>query len=269
MTLRATFATYKNLQLTPVRPAVIKYEKHVATGANTPLPVPLSHFAKYRCLSNSQLLSRHLTLYVRNRNLMSPTVKLLIGPDSVVFQTSQEILCRLPFFRAALQGGFVEASANTINMPEDEPQTVAALIEFLYTGSYSYPYLTTSDIEQDGEDEVTAPAVELTEGEYHVSVYATAHKYGCTKLEDAAFQGFKCVLGQLKGVDVLHLWRGAYAKDLYLKAVEDEEDLAGFRSGLGGLLRDLFLLHPTEMEKTSADYPTLVHDLLRLVVCNE
>lgn len=199
---------------------------------------------------------------------MSPTVTLLIGPDSVVFQTSQEMLCRLQFFRAALEGGFAESSARTINMPEDEPQTIAALIEFLYTGNYSYPYQTTSDVEADGAEEAT-PAVELAEGEYHVSVYATAHKYGCTKLEGAALQGFKFVLGQLKGVDILHLWRSAYANDLHLRAVEDEVDLAEFRSGLPGLLKEIFLLHPTEMEMASADFPTLVHDMLRLVVCKE
>lgn len=200
---------------------------------------------------------------------MSPTVTLLIGPDSVVFQTSQDILCRLQFFRAALQGGFVESSAHTINMPEDEPQTIAALIEFLYTGNYSYPYHTTSNVEMDGAEEAMAPAVELAEGEYHVSVYATAHKYGCTNLENAALQGFMFVLGQLKGVDVLHLWRSAYTHDLDLREVEKEVELAEFRSGLPRLLKEVFMLHPADMKRTSEDLPTLIHDLLRLVVCKE
>lgn len=201
---------------------------------------------------------------------MSPTVTLLIGPDGTVFNASQDLLCRLPFFRAALHGEFREATTRKITMPEDDPHTVAALIEFLYTGVYTYPYHTASEaVVADETGGPPPPAPDIDEGAYHVGVYATASKYGCTGLVDAAMKAFMFVLGQLKGVDVLRLWKIAYAKELVLGSVQRHEDVAEFRTGLPVLLKELYLAHPTEMERTSVDYPALLHDLLRLVVCDE
>lgn len=194
---------------------------------------------------------------------MSPTITLLIGPDATaVFHAPQDILCRLPFFRAALLGEFREASTHDIAMPEDAPQSVAALIEFLYTGRYSYPFSTSrEDIEEDG-----APGTDLEEGLFHVGVYGTAHKYGCTELEDAARKAFVFVLLQLEGVEVLRLWKAAYAQEMPLSVVQDENGMDGFRSELPGLMRGLFADHPTEMERTGVEYPALVLDLFKLVV---
>lgn len=42
---------------------------------------------------------------------MSPTVTPTAGPDAKEIQASQGILCQLPFFRAALEGVFREATA--------------------------------------------------------------------------------------------------------------------------------------------------------------
>lgn len=41
---------------------------------------------------------------------MSPTVTLTAGPDAKEIKASQGILCQLPFFRAALEGEFREAT---------------------------------------------------------------------------------------------------------------------------------------------------------------
>lgn len=195
---------------------------------------------------------------------MSSTVTLVIGPDSATFHVPKDILCVLPFFRAALQGKFREASDNKISMPEDEPQNVAALIEFLYTGSYTYPFRPATEVEEEG-----SPAADYEEGAYHVGVYSTADKYECMGLMDAALKAFIFVLGELKGVNLLRLWKAAYAKDLFLRAVQDKEEVWEFRNGLAGLLKELYLSHPTEMERTTVDCPVLLHDLLRLVVCHE
>lgn len=191
---------------------------------------------------------------------MSKTITLFIGADKTMLSVSQDILCRLPFFRAALQGNFRESSEQTINMPEDEPQDVVALVEFLYTGRYTYPY------HADAESTLEKPAADLMEGLYHVGVYATAHKYGCVELVATALELFMYVMGQLKGMDVVHLWKGAYAMDLLLQEVEDEEKGQEFKHGLGGLLKELYMEHRVEMETAAVEYPVLVSDLLRLVV---
>lgn len=191
---------------------------------------------------------------------MSKTITLFIGADKTMLSVSQDILCRLPFFRAALQGNFRESSEQTINMPEDEPQDVVALVEFLYTGRYTYPY------HADTESTLEKPAAALIEGLYHVGVYATAHKYGCLELVATALELFMYVMGQLKGMDVVHLWKGAYAMDLLLQEVEDEEKGQEFKHGLAGLLKELYIEHRVEMEAAAVEYPVLVSDLLRLVV---
>lgn len=145
-------------------------------------------------------------------------------------------------------------------MPEDELQDITALVEFLYTERYTYPYHVAVE---SGPDR---PAPDLTEGLYHVGVYATAHKYGCLELVATALDLFMYVLGHLKGIEVVHLWKGAYAMNLQLQQVEHNEKVEEFRRGLGALLTELYKEHRTEMETATAEYPLLVSDLLRLVV---
>lgn len=145
-------------------------------------------------------------------------------------------------------------------MPEDNPQDVTALVEFLYTGSYSYPY------HADVDSESASPTPDLAEGLYHVGVYATAHKYGCTELVTTALGLFVHVLVHLEGIEVVRLWKGAYAKDLFLQDVEDNEDMVEFRGRLAQLMKGLYAEHRVEMEAVAAEFPVLVSDLLRLVV---
>lgn len=193
-------------------------------------------------------------------NLISSTAILSIGADSVKFHVPQNILCTLPFFRAALQGEFREATEQKIEMPEDEPYNVAALIEFLYTNNYTYAYSPQQQTESN------APPRDLAEGSFHIGVYATAFKYDCQELVDASLTSFIGVLIKLNGIDVIRLWKAAYDQELLLSKVEDDDNLAEFRRGLVGLLKGLYASHREEMDKTSADYPALINDLLRLVV---
>lgn len=145
-------------------------------------------------------------------------------------------------------------------MPEDEPQYVTALLEFLYTGHYSYPYYT--EIES-GSDR---PAPNPAEGLHHVGVYAIAHKYGCLELVAVALDLFMYVLRRLAGIDVVRLWKGANAMNLLLKEVEDNDKLGEFKRGLVGLFKELYVEHRAEMETTVAEYPLLWSDLFSLVV---
>lgn len=195
---------------------------------------------------------------------MSPIVTIFVGPDSVEFHAYQDTLCRLPFFRAALQGEFREASEKKITMPEDEPEIISALIEFLYTGSYTYTYdpeaTTVSETTED------TPVSDLTEGSFHVSVYTVAFKYDCQLLVRAAVASFTHVLKQLNGISVIRLWKAAYAKGLFLSECENDGDLDEFKGGLAKLLKVLYETDREEMESTISEYPALSSDFLRLVV---
>ena len=70
----------------------------------------------------------------------APMVTLKVGNASTgifSFQVHEPLLCKLKFFKAALQGGFKEASTRVIEMPEDDPVAMASSVEFLYTGDYT------------------------------------------------------------------------------------------------------------------------------------
>lgn len=191
---------------------------------------------------------------------MSPNVTLAVGPEAKELQASQGILCRLPFFRAALEGEFREASEKRISMPDDDLRSVSALVEYLYTGHYTYPYHSNQ------ETDSGIPAGDAVEGSFHAVVYATSHKYGCQQLVDASLTSFVSVLAQLNGIEVVRLWVIAYDHGLFLDAVAGDGNMATFMDGLGQLLKELYKTDREEMDSTTVDHPTLIGDLLRLVV---
>ena len=92
------------------------------------------------------------------------------------FYIHESIICRLDFFRIALQGGFKEASTKLIKMPEDDPLFMACLVEFLYTGSYKEPEFTGGN--GGGADYRDIFMREL----FHARVLALGEKYGCQAL---------------------------------------------------------------------------------------
>lgn len=199
---------------------------------------------------------------------MSPIVTLVVGEEAVEFHACESILCSLPFFRAAFQGGFREAAEKKITMPEDEPETLAALIEFLYNGNYTYAYDPRTTKRSDSAVTTrVSPVADLPEGEFHVRVYATATKYSCQPLVKVAAKNFMYILLQLKDIDVVRYWKTAYENGLFISDWEDDDSLTGFRTGLGKLLKDLYVAHREEMDKTFAECPALGTDLLRVAVC--
>lgn len=112
------------------------------------------------------------------RQLTSPIIKLVVGSDNTEFNVSQYILCKLPFFQAALQGQFREASEKLINMPEDDPEIVSKLVEVLTRGDYSPPSIA---LEGTPTDE-TRLQCKL----FHAQVYVLGEKYSCDALCEVA-----------------------------------------------------------------------------------
>lgn len=198
---------------------------------------------------------------------MSPIVTLRIGTEKTEFRVTEDILCQLPFFQAALQGGFKEASEKLITMPEDEPETVSALIEFLYTGGYTYAFRPqdTGDIDGASGD----PGGDVTQGAFHAAVYAVASKYDSQGLATAAVENFNYVLKQLNGRDVIELWMAGYAKGLHLSQFETDGDHCTFIAGLGKVVGDSYRTHREEMDNMVSDYPAFATDLLRIITTGD
>lgn len=196
---------------------------------------------------------------------MSSLVTLVVGKDGIVFRTYEDLLCRLPFFRAALKGEFKEASEKTIRMPDDEPEIVSALIEYLYIGSYTYTY----DPEKTTISTDKTPVREFNEGSFHVRVYALAAKYDCQPLAEAARKGVAYVMGGLDSVEVMHLLIEMYEKEWVLADWEDNQDMQEVKKRLPRLLRKLYGEQRREMENHLSDCPALAVDLVRLLVLSE
>lgn len=141
-------------------------------------------------------------------------------------------------------------------MPEDTPETVAALIEWLYNGCYTYVYSSSAN---------TPPPNDLAQGTFHVSVYAVAAKYDCQALADEAMRNFAHVLEGLDGAECLGLWKAAYANDLPLIKWKPEDEMKGFGQRLVRILKGMYE-QGVEVEEVFEQFPRLATDVLRLAV---
>lgn len=146
-------------------------------------------------------------------------------------------------------------------MPDDDPSKITAMIEFLYTGNYTYAYEPTSANPQEESD---TPVADLAEGLYHLGVHVVAAKYDAPKLSEMAVANFKSVANELDGINTLQLWKAAYAYDLRLplSSAEFAADCRG--EGLVSWVTGLFEQHCEELEETISECPQLATDLLRL-----
>lgn len=189
---------------------------------------------------------------------MSPIIEILVGPDAVVFHAYEATLCRIAFFRAALQGEFKEATDRKIIMPEEKPEIFSALLEHLYTENYTYIH--------DAPDTTDTPTSDLNEGCFHASVYGVAFRYDWPPLVSHAMRNFLSVLRELADMDILGLWKAGYENGLTLRVCEDKGHLAKFEKVLPKLLKGLYKTNGEDMENIVLEYPALVNDVMRLLV---
>ncbi|KAL1989494.1 hypothetical protein VTN49DRAFT_6691 [Thermomyces lanuginosus] len=72
--------------------------------------------------------------------LTSPIVTMLVGHEQRLFAAHEDVLSRSPFFEAVLKGQFLEAGPKQVDLPDEEPEIISCVLEFLYKGDY-YPRL--------------------------------------------------------------------------------------------------------------------------------
>lgn len=73
-------------------------------------------------------------------SLTSPIVGLVVGPDQRLFAAHEEVLCLSPFFDAALKGYYWGQESKKVVLPEEIPEVLSCVLEYLYKGDY-YPRL--------------------------------------------------------------------------------------------------------------------------------
>lgn len=204
------------------------------------------------------------TLYIAQSDepvcshLMSPIITISVGHDGLEFHAHDEILRTLPALAEAVGRQPDRGWTTTITLPDDDPTVVAALLEFLYTGTYTYATSASPAI----------PHGELDEGCFHIGVYFAAAKYGCAELAATAAGNMRAIATELDGVGALRLWRAAYPAGLRL--ISNTRDVAMYRRGEGlvSWVKGLFREEEREMEETMLECPMLACDLLRIGMGN-
>lgn len=183
---------------------------------------------------------------------MDPIVTLRVGSNETELRTHEGTLCCLQFFRAALHGGFQEAS-RVIMMPEDEKEIIGALIEFLTTGRYTYAFGIS-----DNDD-----SCDLTQAFFHVAMYHTAIKYDCGPLVHSALLSVSYMMTRLNGGDLIALVGETYSRGLPLSKFKGFPHVIAL---LPKILRDAYDRSPIAMEHMWLQNPEFCYDLIFLYV---
>lgn len=75
-----------------------------------------------------------------HRNLTSAVVTICVGKDQRLFAAHEDVLSLSPFFAACCRGQFLQAHNKQISLPDEQPEVLSSILEYLYKGDY-YPRL--------------------------------------------------------------------------------------------------------------------------------
>ena len=117
------------------------------------------------------------------------------------YYADEEVLCKLPFFALALREGYRETVTKVINMPDDDPELVQCLLQYLHTGEYPLPASVKEyEYSAKGCKKEARMQVKL----FHTSVLVLADKYMCMGLSRlAALNLRKIVLSPMSFVNYM------------------------------------------------------------------
>jgi len=73
-------------------------------------------------------------------SLTSPIVTLVVGREQRLFAAHEDVLSLSPFFVTMLKDQFLDAGTKKLILPDEEPEILSCVLEFLYKGDY-YPRL--------------------------------------------------------------------------------------------------------------------------------
>lgn len=109
----------------------------------------------------------------------SPIVTLAVGRDARVFAAHRDVLCQSPFFGAACRDGPGDAQTQPISLPDEDPEVLSAVLEYLYKGDY-YPRLLRSrhrdswELEDGPQTPHASPGIESRGGRAQTVVYLSS-----------------------------------------------------------------------------------------------
>ncbi|KAJ5722463.1 hypothetical protein N7488_000498 [Penicillium malachiteum] len=72
--------------------------------------------------------------------LTSPIITMVVGQEQRLFAAHEDVLSISPYFRTALKEKVMADDAKQLALPDEEPEVLSCVLEFLYKGDY-YPRL--------------------------------------------------------------------------------------------------------------------------------
>ena len=120
------------------------------------------------------------------------TTATIICQDHIWQLDKETLTSKSKFFNAAFCGQFSEASTATINLHEEDPETVALLIRWIQSKTYPEPLLDGPDrqpLDFDlGQEDSAQDSLQkvLYKINLAIDIFATAVKYGVEDLQDKA-----------------------------------------------------------------------------------
>ncbi|OJD20502.1 hypothetical protein ACJ73_08164 [Blastomyces percursus] len=133
-------------------------------------------------------------------NLTSAIITLCVGPDQRLFAAHEDALCISPFFATCCRGQFLESHGKRINLPDEQPEILSSILEYLYKGDY-YPRLMHNkrrdawELENagNGSSEQASESTIINQADGAVilkdtAVYCAAERYGLNDLKRLALR---------------------------------------------------------------------------------
>jgi len=68
--------------------------------------------------------------------ITSPIVTIVVGPERRLFAAHEDVLSRSTYFEAVLKDQFLEPNVKKVDLPDEEPEILSCILEFLYKGDY-------------------------------------------------------------------------------------------------------------------------------------
>ncbi|RMD40132.1 hypothetical protein DV735_g5009, partial [Chaetothyriales sp. CBS 134920] len=148
--------------------------------------------------------------------LTSAIITICVGPEQRLFAGHEDVLSRSPFFEAACRNQFYDTSSRRISLPDESPEVLSAILEYLYKGDYQ-PVLLHNKAKDtwelgesaNGEDTVCHHAMKQPILK-DTAVYCAASRYSLPELQRIALrkQGLRC---NVQITTILASARWAYA----------------------------------------------------------
>ncbi|RAL63259.1 hypothetical protein DID88_004336 [Monilinia fructigena] len=108
-----------------------------APSTTTPDVIVLSFLDEEKKIKEVADPKRDLWVSSLDGRYSSPMIPIRVGAHAQTFYVHRDILTKSEYFRKALDGEFIEAAAQAIDLPEEDPTLFEFVIAFLYESKYS------------------------------------------------------------------------------------------------------------------------------------